>query len=67
MHGELLILPETDGFTADSDAAFSEEIFDIPMAEVESVVEPNSVGDDIRRESMAFVCIHEPIVSISAT
>ena len=33
----------------------------------ETVVEPNRVADDLRRESMAFVCVHPPILSISAS
>ena len=37
------------------------------MAEVESVVQPNRVADDFRREPMAFVCVHPPILSISAS
>jgi hypothetical protein len=50
--------PESDRFSADTDAAFSKDIFDIGMAEVEAMVEPERVGNDIRWESVAFVCIH---------
>ena len=35
------------------------------MTGVESVVQPNCVADDFRREPMAFVCVHPPILSIS--
>ena len=48
------------------DAALSQEVFDIPVAQIESVVEPDSVTDDIWRESVSFVGIHPPILSISA-
>jgi hypothetical protein len=34
------------------------------VTEVESIVEPDSVADDVRRESVAFVCIHCLIVPI---
>ena len=37
------------------------------MAEVEPIVEPDSVGDDIWRESMSFICVHEPILPIPAS
>jgi hypothetical protein len=50
--------PETDSFSADSDAPFSEQIFDIAMAEVESIVEPHGVGNDVRWESVSFICVH---------
>jgi hypothetical protein len=59
--------PKADRFTADRDTAFGENVFDISMAEIESIVEPDSIGNDIRREAMAFVCIHTMILSISVT
>ena len=34
------------------------------MAEIESIVEPDSVGDDVRWESMAFIRIHRQIISL---
>jgi hypothetical protein len=34
------------------------------VAEIESVVEPDGVRNDIWRESVALICIHQPIVSI---
>jgi hypothetical protein len=37
------------------------------MAEIEAVVEPDGVGDDIGRESVAFVDVHTPILPISAS
>ena len=57
--------PETDRFTADGDAAFGQEIFDISVAQVEAIAEPDGVADDIWRESVTFVCIHPPILAIS--
>ena len=64
INGAKLDAPEPDGFSADGDASFSEKIFYIAMAEVESVVEPDGVGNDIWRESVAFVSIHPPILAI---
>ena len=49
-----------------NDAVFSEKVFDISVAEIESVVEPDGIGNDIWREAVAFVCVHRPIVSIMA-
>jgi hypothetical protein len=37
------------------------------VTQVESVIEPDCIRDDIGRESVSFVCIHGPIVSIWAT
>jgi hypothetical protein len=59
--------PEADCFSTDGDAAPSEQIFDITMAEIKSVVEPDSIGNDVERESVAFVCIHLPILAISVS
>ena len=49
--------PQANRFTADGDASLSEQILDISMAEIESVVEPNGVGNDIGWESVALVGI----------
>ncbi|MFT6051630.1 MAG: hypothetical protein ACI9B9_001273 [Halioglobus sp.] len=35
--------PEADCFAADGDSSFSEEVFNIAMAQVETIVEPDSV------------------------
>jgi hypothetical protein len=36
--------PEADRFPSDYDPAFSQKIFDIPVAQVEAMVEPDSTG-----------------------
>lgn len=41
-------------------------VFNIPVAKIEAVVKPDSVRDDVRRESMAFVGSHGPSLAISA-
>jgi hypothetical protein len=53
-------------FTTDGDASFSEQIFNIAMAQVESIVKPDGVTDDIVRESVTLVSTHPPSLSISA-
>ena len=55
--------PEADRFAANSDPSFGEQIFNIAMAEVESIVEPDYIADDIRWEPVAFVCSHRQIIS----
>jgi hypothetical protein len=47
--------PETDRFSNDCDASFSQQVFDIAMAQA------------IRWESVAFINSHQPILPISAS
>jgi len=56
--------PETDCFAADGNTSLGEKIFNIAMAEVEAIVEPDGLGDDIWRESVTFVSIHPPTLPI---
>ena len=67
INGSELNAPQSDRFTANSDAPLGQDIFNITVAEIESIVEPDSVGDDVRRESVSFICIHSPILSISVS
>jgi hypothetical protein len=39
----VLWVPEPDAFTADRDTSFREEILDVAVTEIESVVEPKSL------------------------
>jgi hypothetical protein len=55
---------EADRFPSDYDPALSQQIFDIPVAQVDAIVEPDSIGDNIRRESVAFIGVHGPILAI---
>jgi hypothetical protein len=48
------------------DASLSKQIFDVSMTEVKPEIEPNSVADDVGRETMAFVCIHRLILAFTA-
>ena len=36
------------------------------MAEVEAMIEPDCIGDDVWREAVAFIRIHDAILTISA-
>ena len=45
------VTPQPDGFVADDNASLSQEIFDIPIAEIESMIEPNCILKDFRWES----------------
>jgi len=55
--------PETDRFATDGDTSLSEKIFDISMAQVETIVEPDRVADDIGWEPVALIGVHGSIVS----
>ena len=62
--------PTADGFATDGDTPLSEKIFNEwsgtpAVAEVESLVEPDSIRNDIWWESMTFVYIHRPIIEYS--
>ena len=61
--GTKLDTPESDRFAAYGDTSFGQEIFNIAVAEIETEVEPDSVGNDIGRESVALISIHKPILS----
>ena len=56
--------PQAVRLTSDDNPSLSQEILDIPVAEIESVIEPDSVENYIWRESVSLVGIHPPIVPI---
>ena len=58
---------EADLFSGYRDASLCQQIFNTPMAEVEFVVQPDGVGNDIRRESVAFINSHGPSLPISGS
>ncbi|OAI28057.1 hypothetical protein A1351_12260 [Methylosinus sp. R-45379] len=47
--------PATDGFVGEIDPPFEEHFLDQAQAEWESEIEPDGMGDDLRREAMALV------------
>jgi hypothetical protein len=67
INGAKLDAPQTNCFTASCDPSFSEKDFDKwsgtpAMAEIESLVLPDCVRNDIWRESVVLVSIHAPIL-----
>ena len=47
--------PLTDRLVGDRDAPLDQQVFDIPETQSESVIEPNGVADDRRRETITVV------------
>ena len=58
--------PEADRLSGNSDASLGQQVFDIAVTQIEAIVEPDGVGDDVRWKSVPLVSIHGPSVSISA-
>ena len=58
--------PETNRFAADDDSSFGQDIFDVAVTEVESIVEPDCVTNDIWRKPVTFICVHHQIISFPA-
>lgn len=56
--------PKTYRFTANSDASFSENILDVSVTQIESVVEPDSIGNDIGWKSVMVVSTHPPALTV---
>jgi hypothetical protein len=54
------------GGVANGDTPFDLQTFDITMAEIESVVEPYSIGSNIWREAVTLVCIDHPVIAFTA-
>jgi hypothetical protein len=53
--GPKLVAPEANRLVGNGDPPLGQEIFDVPMAQIEAKVEPDGVLDDLRRKSMALV------------
>ena len=49
------VAPEANGLVADGHAPLGQQVFNITMTKVESVIEPDGVLDDFGRESVALV------------
>ncbi len=54
--------PKSDGCVANNDASLREQVFDITIAEVESMLEPDRVTDDVGRKSVTLISIHRQII-----
>ena len=64
--GSKLDAPQSNRFAADRDSAFGHKIFDITNTQIEAVIKPDCVLNDLRRETVAFIyrcrLIHSAIV-----
>lgn len=47
--------PQSDRYVADRDSALRHEIFDVTSTQIEAVIEPNRVLNNLRRETVPFV------------
>ncbi|MGH1361849.1 MAG: hypothetical protein ACRBC3_24075 [Burkholderiaceae bacterium] len=52
-----LIAPKSDRLVTDSNATLRKQVFDIPMTEVEAIVEPNGMLNNLGRKPMAFILV----------
>ena len=50
--------PEADRLEADRDTPFGQQVFNISVAHIESVIQPEGVADDAGWETVALVVIH---------
>ena len=66
-----LLTPDSNRFIRDDDSAFGEKIFDIPEAQAETMVNPDGIADDFRREPMAVIqrpaAFHGTSLSVSCS
>ena len=60
--------PSPDGFVRNSDSAFGQQIFHIPKAQTEAMIDPHRVADDFRRKTVSVVtgsgALHEMSLSV---
>ena len=59
--------PQADRLSGDSDPTLCQKVFNISVTEIESIVEPDGIGNDFSREAMTFIRIHPPILAIWAS
>ena len=50
--------PEPNRLVADRNTPFGQQVFDIPMAQVESMIQPHRVADDVGRKTVALIDCH---------
>ena len=59
-----LATPLADGFMGEVDPAFEQQLLYITVAQREAIVEPDSVGSNIRLESLPFIGVPAPSPAI---
>ena len=47
--------PLADRLVADGDPTLGPELFDLPEAEVEAMIKPDGIGNDLRRKAVATI------------
>lgn len=67
IHWAELDTPESNCFAGDSNAAFRQEILDIPVTQVEAIVDSDGIRNDIGRKSVTLTGTHGPIRATSAS
>jgi hypothetical protein len=55
-------VPRADGLSANDDASFGQEIFDMSVTQIETAVVPDGIRTDIRRKTVAPAGIHQAIL-----
>ena len=58
--------PKAYSFSADSDAPFSQQVLNIAMTQIEAIIEPDGVLNNVRWESVSLISVHGQSVPISA-
>ena len=53
--GSELVAPEADRLVGDEDTPPGQQILDVPVDQIEAVLEPDGILDDLRRKSVALV------------
>jgi hypothetical protein len=58
------ITPEPIFLAANGNTSLSEQVFNIAVTKIESVVKPGCVTDDLGREAVTFACVHIMILPV---
>ena len=60
--------PETHGFIAHGDIALSQQFLDLMKAEAEAMIQPDGVGNNLRRETVIPIdtCVTRENASVTA-
>ena len=56
--------PEADGLACNDDTPLCEQVFDVSVAQAESVAELGSITNDIGWKTETFITVHGAILSI---
>jgi hypothetical protein len=65
VYGSEFNAPKPDRFSADHAASLGQEVYNVAVTKVETVVQPDCVADDIGWKSVTLVSIHEQILHMT--